>query len=101
MQLTDYQKKKVRRLAHNLKPVVMIGAAGLTENILREIESSLDHHELIKVRVSAEERQDRDQMINSICEKTRAELVQRIGHIAILFRRNAQKPKISLKKGEA
>jgi RNA-binding protein len=98
MQLTDYQKKKLRRLAHGLKPVVMIGAAGLTDNIVREIDSSLEYHELIKLRVSAEDRQDRDQMINSICEQTKAELVQRIGHIAVLFRRNAQKPKISLKK---
>ena len=96
MALSNLQKRHLRSLAHHLKPVVMIGQHGLKDSILDELEIALDVHELIKVRVSAEDRDDRTEMIERLVAASGAELVQTIGHIAVLFRRNAKKPKIAL-----
>lgn len=95
MALTEPQKRYLRGLAHKLKPVVMLGNAGLSEGVANELDLSLEHHELIKVRVSAEDRETRDALIQALCESARCELVQRIGHIAILYRA-AKKPVIRL-----
>jgi RNA-binding protein len=94
--LSNPQKRHLRSLAHHLKPVVMIGQHGMKDSILEELEIALDSHELIKVRVSAEDREDRTEMINTMLEASGAELVQTIGHIAVLFRRNPKKPKVVL-----
>ena len=96
MALSNPQKRHLRSLAHHLKPVVMIGQHGMKDSILEELEIALDSHELIKVRVSAEDREDRTEMINTMLEASGAELVQTIGHIAVLFRRNTKKPKVVL-----
>lgn len=96
MALSNPQKRHLRSLAHHLKPVVMIGQHGMKDSILEELEIALDSHELIKVRVSAEDRDDRAEMINTMLEASGAELVQTIGHIAVLFRRNPKKPKVVL-----
>lgn len=95
MPLTEPQKRHLRKLAHNLKPVVIIGNAGFSEGVANELEGTLEHHELIKVRVNAEDREARDAMIAQICETAQCDLVQRIGHIAILYRA-AKKPVIRL-----
>jgi RNA-binding protein len=97
MSLTPNQKRQLKSLAHHLKPVVMIGQHGLSENVLKEIEIALDAHELIKVRISGSEREERLEMINRVTEQCRSELVQTIGHVAVFFRRNSNKPKIELK----
>lgn len=94
--LTERQKRRLRSLAHARKAVVQTGAAGLTPAVLREIEAALTCHELVKVRVLAEERTTRDAMIATILSATGAALVQRIGHVATLFRRNPEKPRIEL-----
>ncbi len=96
MPLNEKQKRHLRALGHKLKPVVLTGNAGLTEAVYREIDSALVHHELIKVRVNAEDREDRDTMITEICDHSEAELIQRIGHIALLYRRNEERPRIQL-----
>lgn len=85
------QKKLLRAKAHALKPVVITGQAGLTSAILREISLALDHHELIKVRVNAEDREQRQEMAAQICADTNAELIQSVGHIITLFRKNPEK----------
>lgn len=94
--LTPLHKRHLKALAHPRKPVVIIGDNGLTPPVMQEIIQALDHHELIKVRVNAEDRAARDAMIADICAATTAELVQRIGHIATLFRRNIEAPRIEL-----
>lgn len=76
--------------------MVIIGQQGLTENVSREVDEALDHHELIKVRVNAADREDRARIVESLSSETGAELVQQIGHIAVFYRRNRRKPKISL-----
>lgn len=87
MPLTDEQKKRLRGLGHKLKPVVTVGAGGLSASLLEEFERSLMHHELMKVKVSVGEREERDRVIAALCEHSQAELVQRVGNIALLFLR--------------
>ncbi|HFE32794.1 MAG TPA: ribosome assembly RNA-binding protein YhbY [Gammaproteobacteria bacterium] len=91
MPLTSKQKRHLRALAHKLKPVVMIGNAGLSEGVIGEIDGSLAHHELIKVRLGGMERDDRSAAIDEICQKTACELVGSIGHIGIFYRTSEQK----------
>ncbi len=98
MPLNENQKRQLRKRGHTLKPVVMIGNNGLTDNVNNEINLSIDHHELIKVKVNVGDRDARNEIINSLCETNRAELVQRIGNIALIFRRNHKFPKIHLEK---
>lgn len=95
MKLTENQRKHLRGLGHALKPVVMIGNAGLTSAVASEIDVALEHHELIKVRVRVGDREERDRVMNSVVEQLRAELVQRIGNMALLYRRS-EEPKIML-----
>lgn len=88
--MNSADKKKLRAQAHSLKPVIMIGQAGLTSAVLAEIELALDSHELIKVRIRAE-REDRKQISEKICAETGAELIQNIGQIAVIYRLNPDK----------
>ena len=96
MDLTESQKKYLRGLGHQLKPLVMVGDAGLSDAVLAEFEGTLDHHELIKVRVKVGDREERDRIIISLCDSAGAELVQRIGNTALLYRENPEKKKIVL-----
>ena len=96
MALTEAQKKHLRGLGHGLKPLVMVGDAGLSESLLAEFESTLSHHELIKVRVRVGDRNARDEIIDKLCNTSSAELVQRIGNMALLYRENPEKKKIVL-----
>lgn len=88
--LTPNQKRYLRGLAHALKPIILMGSKGASEALLAELELALDHHELVKVRISAEDRQERQAIVTELVEKTRAALVQQIGNIACLYRRNPQ-----------
>ena len=94
MTLSEAQKKHLRGLGHNLKPVIMVGDAGLTESVMAEFESTLSHHELIKIRVRVGDRKARDSIIDKLCETASATLVQRIGNMALLYRENPEKKKI-------
>lgn len=94
--LNEKQKKKLRALGHALHPLVRVGSSGLTENVLAAINDALEHHELIKVKVAAGDRSERDQLIQTIGTKCNAELVQKIGHIAVLYRPHQDKPVIRI-----
>ena len=96
MPITKKQRLQLKRLAHHLTPVVIVGQQGLTDGVLNETALTLETHELIKVRINAGDRLQRDEMVNRIVEKTGAELVQTIGHIAVLYLRHPEKPKIRL-----
>ncbi len=85
--MNPIEKKKLKALAHPLNPVVMIGQAGLTDAVIKEINVALDAHELIKVKIRAE-RDDRRAISEQIISATQAELVQSIGQIAVLYRKN-------------
>ncbi|MEO0576330.1 MAG: YhbY family RNA-binding protein [Pseudomonadota bacterium] len=96
MPLSENQRKTLRGLGHKLKPTVMVADKGLSDTVMHELESALTFHELIKVSVRAGDRDVRDALIADICSRTGAELAQRIGNIALIFRRNADAPKIVL-----
>jgi RNA-binding protein len=86
MSLTETLKRELRGRGHSLKPVVSVGSAGLSPAVLREIDLSLEHHELMKIRISGADREARNEMIGEICHQLRADLVQAIGHIALIYR---------------
>ncbi len=94
--LSSSQKRYLRSLAHGLKPVVMVGAKGITDSLVAELDAALAHHELIKVKIAAEDRESRDAAVVELFERVDAAVVQRIGNIAVAFRRNPQKPQIEL-----
>jgi RNA-binding protein len=96
MKLPDSQKKFLRGRGHSLKPVITVGDAGLSESLFKEFESTIRHHELIKVRVRAADRIERDKIIDDLCVRGSARLVCRIGNVALLYRPNEQNPRISL-----
>ncbi|MFZ5560330.1 MAG: ribosome assembly RNA-binding protein YhbY [Pseudomonadota bacterium] len=91
MRLSIAEKKNFRRIGHELKPVVMTGGQGLTENVLAEIDRALEDHELIKVRISADDRDDRAAAMKMVGSHCKAEIVQTIGKIVLLYR-PARKP---------
>ena len=89
--ITDHQRRWLKKQAHHLKPVVQLGAAGLSEAVLAEIELALAHHELIKVRVPGGDHAERDAIVDAIAERAQADLVQRIGNTASYFRANPER----------
>ncbi len=97
MQLSESQKKKLRGLGHQLKPVVTIGSSGLTESVLEEFIRSLNHHELMKVKVNAGDRDERDQLLNKLCEESGALLLQRVGNIGLFLKLRKKDSKLLLK----
>ena len=84
--LTPAERRALRARAHHLQPVIMIGAGGLTPAVLREIDIALKSHELIKIRVSGDDRDRRKRMPGEICAALDASPVQHIGKIFVLFR---------------
>lgn len=93
MSLSEPQKKHLRGLGHGLKPTIMVGDAGLSASLLAEFESTLMHHELIKIKVRVGDRDARDRIIGELCKTGSAELVQRVGNMALLYRANPEKKK--------
>jgi RNA-binding protein len=96
MHLTDKQRRHLRGLAHDLKPVVMVGDSGLTDGVVRETQRALHDHELIKIKVRVGDRDTRDTLIADLATRTTSELVNRIGHVAVLYRRRPDKTGIVL-----
>jgi len=95
MKLSTKQIKWLRARAHKLKPVVIVGNAGLSNPVLDEIEARIEHHELIKVRLNASNRDERLKMIDKIITVVHANLISSIGHIAVFYR-PAATPEIKL-----
>lgn len=96
MDLTEKQKKFLRGLGHDLKPTVFVGTLGITPKLIAELDQTLDRHELIKVKVRVGERSARDIAISDMTRQTGASLINRIGNIAILYRRNDESPRVLL-----
>lgn len=96
MPLSPSQRRYLRSLAHDLKPVILLGAKGATEAVVKELDLALTHHELVKVRLSGGDKDERQEQIDFLAGGTGAENVQQIGHIVVLFRRNENEPKLAL-----
>ena len=84
--LNAIQRRELKARAHALNPVVMIGDAGLTPAVLREIDVNLKSHELIKIRVFGDDREARAALIDDISTRLDATLVQHIGKILVIYR---------------
>jgi len=96
MSITDKQIIFLRKSCQHIKPIVSVGNAGLSENVMSEIELALSHHELVKMKLAGNG-EERKAMANKIAADTGAVLVQSIGHTASFYRQ-ADKPKIRLPK---
>lgn len=100
MSLTENQKKHLRRLAHPLHPLVMVGNAvgepGKLEAITKELDGALEAHELVKVRSRLGDREARDEVFSALTQGTRSELVQRIGNVGVFYRARQDNSRIIL-----
>lgn len=96
MQLTEKQRRHLKGLAHPLKPVILMGNAGLTAAVVAETRRALSDHELIKVRLPGLERTERDVALKLLAEQTGSVMVTRIGHVAVLYLPHPELPRISL-----
>jgi RNA-binding protein len=94
MALSEKQKKHLRRLAHPMSPIVMLGNAGLTDGVVSELDRALTDHELVKVSARVGERTLRDAALDEMATRTASELVQRVGHVGVFYRRRADLAKI-------
>lgn len=96
MSLSPSQKRYLRSLAHDLHPVILLGAKGATEAVVKELDLALSHHELVKVKLSGGDKEEREAQIQTLLDGTSAESVQQIGHVVVLFRRNEDDPRLAL-----
>jgi RNA-binding protein len=96
MALSEKQKKYLRRLAHPLSPVVMVGNAGVTDGVVGELERALRDHELVKVSARVGERDARKEALESLANRTAAEIVQQVGNVGVFYRRRQELAKILL-----
>jgi RNA-binding protein len=96
MELSEKQKKHLRRLAHPLSPIVMLGNAGLTDGVVNELDRALTDHELVKVSARVGERDARNAALATLAARTSAELVQRVGNVGVFYRRGKELTKILL-----
>lgn len=94
--LTAAQTRFLRGQAHGIKAMLQVGGKGITDALVAEIDAALEHHELIKVKVGAADREARDTMIAELAERTASALVQRIGHVAVLYRQSRDRRQIVL-----
>lgn len=95
MNLSGKQKNYLRGVAHSLNPVVTVGAKGLSEAVMAEIELALDQHELIKIKLPGASKAEKTAALNTICEATQAAQVQLIGRVGVIYRA-ADQPKLML-----
>jgi RNA-binding protein len=96
MKLTEKQRRHLRGLGHALKPIISIGQAGASDPVVAETVRALNDHELVKVRVTGMERDARDEALDSLATRTKSEMVGRIGHTAVLYKKHPEKPRIVL-----
>jgi len=94
--LNEAQRKHLRRLGHDRKPIVLIGQAGIGAGLVTELERALDDHELVKVKARVGDRDERDEIFTTLAERTKSQLVHRIGNVALYYRRNPGRPGIVL-----
>ncbi len=94
--LTNNQKKYLRKLAHDLNPVVMIGQHGLSEAVLSELDSTMKKHELVKIKIRVDDRNKKKEMVDRIIKLSEALLVQIIGSVLVIYRPFEENPMIIL-----
>ena len=96
MKLTNNQKKHLRSLAHDLRPIVMVGQHGLSDAVLAELESTMTKHELLKIKVRSSDRDKKQEIVDKILSFSKAALVQVIGGVLVIYRPFDENPSIIL-----
>ena len=89
MALSERQKKHLRRLGHELHPIVLVGKHGLTPGVAEELRLALEHHELVKLRARVGSREDRDAIFVELARLTGSEFVYRIGNVSLFYKKNS------------
>lgn len=97
--LTGKQRRYLRSLAHDQKPVIQIGHSGLTKGVLQAVDAALATHELIKIKLLTECPEDVDVITPKLERATRSSVAQAIGRTLVVYRRRAENPKIALPTG--
>lgn len=97
MTLSNKQKQFLKGLAHSMKPIVQLGGNGLTEGVVAEINNALAHHELIKVKVASDDRDEKALIMDAIVGETGSLKVQSIGHTLVIYKASKEN-KITLPK---
>jgi RNA-binding protein len=99
--LTGKQRRHLRGLAHDLKPIVQVGKGGIDEGLVAAVDQALADHELIKIKLGESANLDRHEAADEIAEKTHAEVAQVLGYTLVLYRADPEDPQITLPKGKA
>lgn len=89
--MNNSEKKALKAQAHHLNPVILMGGKGLTPNVITATDEALIAHELIKIKLMGEEKTERRLIAEELCTATQAQLVQIVGHIATIYRKNPEK----------
>jgi RNA-binding protein len=96
MTLTERQKRHLRRLGHDLHPIVLVGQRGLNAGVVEELKLALEHHELVKLRARVGDREARDAIFGELAQLTGSEFVYRIGNVGLYYKKNNTLQKILL-----
>jgi RNA-binding protein len=96
MALTERQKKHLRRLGHELHPIVLVGQKGLTPAVTEELRLALAHHELVKLRARVGDRDARDGIFAELARQTGSECLYRIGNVGLFYKKNNELQKVLL-----
>jgi RNA-binding protein len=91
MTLNKKQIQHLKGLAHSLKPIILLGNNGLTEAVIAEIDYSLNHHELIKIKIPTDDRETKGLIIEAICREANATEVQKIGKTLVIYRQSPER----------
>ncbi|MDP3274019.1 MAG: ribosome assembly RNA-binding protein YhbY [Deltaproteobacteria bacterium] len=96
MELSGKQKRHLRALGNTLNPVVRLGKAGLGDALVTAVDSALTRHELVKIKLSPETPESRDEVADFLSEHTKSAIAQVMGGTILLYRRHPEEPKIVL-----
>lgn len=96
MSLDGKQRRKLRALGHHLAVVVQVGHEGVTDGVVAALEQALWDHELVKVKLASEDRETRKEQAKALASGTGAEVAQVLGRTVLLYKPNADEPRIEL-----
>lgn len=94
--LTGKQRRHLRALAHELKPIVQVGKGGIDDGLVKAIDRALADHELVKVKIGEGAGLDRHEAADAIAEQTHSEVAQVLGNVVVLYRADPEDPQITL-----
>lgn len=94
--LTGKQKRYLRSLAHNIDPIFQIGKAGINDNMISQIDETLENREIIKIHILQNNFDDKNDLAQTLSQATNSEVVQVIGSMIIIYRESQENKEISL-----